>query len=279
MGYVYKRRTKEPLGKGYTVDRNHRKHWLQSWKIMKQTNCLPRATGSATAQTKIAIWTSCEIAYTGLIHVIESFPGYAVVSCVRDGAAALEQSLELSPDILIILEEILERSGFEHIKRIKEAIPQIGIIMITSLHAQETVVAALEAGVNGYCLLTIPREELETALKAVSQGATWLDQSVAHWVTHIQRPAIVGPTLPVLPKESLLSAAHDVLSQREREVLELLVNGLSNREIAARLVVSVDTVKSHNRNIMHKLGSIHRHDTILRAINQGLVQVAAMTED
>lgn len=222
--------------------------------------------------SKVILLCSSRIFREGLKNVIEPFGGYTIISCVDSGAAAQEQAIELGADIVIVLQDDLEIPSFEELRQLKQAVPNIGIAMITSHKEKLYVQAALDAGVDAYALSSVSQEQLHMILNAVSVGATWLDKGVAESVRHSVDQADLS-LVAARPMACVSTAANKILSPRECEVIELVVQGLSNREMAEKLVVSVDTIKTHIRNIMHKLGSTHRSDAAFKAITRGLVVI------
>ncbi|MGH9550385.1 MAG: LuxR C-terminal-related transcriptional regulator, partial [Terriglobales bacterium] len=147
--------------------------------------------------------------------------------------------------------------------------PDVRIIMITTHDRDQDVFAALGAGADGYALKTIGRAELAIALKAVAGGAIWLDRGIAGCVLRsITAATTATASSPQLPK--VAERLSNPLSPRELEVLELLVEGLTNHEMAQRLHVSIDTVKSHMRHIMEKLMVSDRTQAAVKAIKSGL---------
>jgi DNA-binding NarL/FixJ family response regulator len=153
-------------------------------------------------------------------------------------------------------------SGIDAAREIKTKLPETRVIMLTSHERDEDVLAALAAGADGYCLKTIEMEQLATAINSVQSGAVWLDPAVARFV--------IQNCLGSAPAKSAKQTTFP-LSDRELEVLALVVDGLSNQEIAKRLIVSETTVKTHMRHIMEKLAVTDRTQAAVKALRQGLV--------
>jgi DNA-binding NarL/FixJ family response regulator len=155
-------------------------------------------------------------------------------------------------------------NGIDATHEIKKAQPDIRIIMLTTHESDEDVFAALGAGADAYCLKTIETAELGAVLKTVSTGAAWLDPAIARRVLRSVQPA---PTKSGNQSFGLVTN----LSPRELEVLGLVVEGLSNQQMAQRLVVSNDTIKSHMRHIMEKLLVSDRTQAAVKALKMGLI--------
>lgn len=203
------------------------------------------------------------ITRAGLKMILEAAPDLRVIGEADDGPSGVRQTLELKP-ALVLMDILLPGfDGIEATKQIKAALPQTRVLMLTTFERSEDVFAALGAGADGYCLKTIDGPQLHNAIRAVAQGAAWLDAGIAKRVLDG-----VGKT-PVAPKAQ--DKSKFALSAREVEVLQLIVEGLSNQEIADRLTVSAETVKTHVRHVMEKLVVSDRTQAAVKALRQGLV--------
>lgn len=202
-----------------------------------------------------------QITRTGLKLTLQQYEGFQVVADVAEGKTAVSKALELHPDIVLMDIGLPELNGIDAAREIKSKLPEIRVIMLTSHDEDEDVFSALAAGADGYCLKDIAAENLAIAVQSVHSGAVWLDPSIARRVIQAslesQSPRNRDVTIP--------------LSERELEVLALVVEGLTNQEIAGRLIVSADTVKSHMRHIMEKLAVSDRTQAAVKALRQGLI--------
>jgi DNA-binding NarL/FixJ family response regulator len=143
--------------------------------------------------------------------------------------------------------------------------------MLTSRDNERDIFASLAAGANGYCLKEAAPERLCAAIRCVSAGDVWLDAAIAGKVmTALPDPGAAGSSFAAISTAGEKST-YGSLSERERDVLQLLVEGLSNVEIAERLIISRETVKTHVRHIMDKLAVSDRIQVAVKALRHGLV--------
>jgi two-component system, NarL family, response regulator LiaR len=202
------------------------------------------------------------IARLGLRLILERIPEFAVVGEAEDGLAAVAGTLELKPAVVLMDIMLPGIDGIEATKQIKAALPGCRVLMLTSYERDDDVFAALSAGADGYCLKTISAEQLALAIRAVADGVAWLDPGIARRVLQgsSRSQAAASPQKPRF-----------ALSQREHEVLQLIVDGLSNQEIADRLILSAETIKTHIRHIMEKLAVSDRTQAAVKALRERLL--------
>ena len=210
-----------------------------------------------------------EITRVGLKLTLEHVPGFRVVGEAEDGKSAVKKVGELKPHVVLMDIGLPLMDGIDATCKIKESVPSTRVIMLTSHDNDRDIFAALGAGADGYCLKEVSGSQLIMAIRAVADGVAWLDPGVASRV--LRACATVSP--PTVPGEDgtarLLSPSP--LSQRELDVLRLVVEGLSNQEIADKLILSVETVKTHMRHIMEKLAVSDRTQAAVKAMREGLV--------
>lgn len=210
---------------------------------------------------RVLIVDDYEITRTGLRLTLEQQGQIQVVGEAGDGRTAVSKTLELSPDVVVMDLGLPILDGIEATREIKDRVPNTNVIILTSHNREEDVFASLAAGANGYCLKDISCEQLSIAIVAVSKGVAWLDPLIAQQV--LQASSSPTPTKVCHNQYSL--------SERELQVLSLVVDGLSNQEIAKRLFLSPDTIKSHMRKIMEKLAVSDRTQAAVKALRQGMV--------
>lgn len=197
-----------------------------------------------------------ELVRLGLRAVLEE-AGLQVVGEASGGAEAIEMGEALLPDILLLDMRMPDVNGVQVCERLSQSVPQVRIIVLSSFSDDSDVFGALDAGAASYIMKDVSPDALVGAIRAVASGQTVLDGVVAQRVLDGNRP---GSS----PEASLLSA-------REKEVLDLLAIGLTNRQIGQRLWISEPTVKTHVSHILEKLGQPDRTQAILHAMAIGLI--------
>ena len=200
---------------------------------------------------------------------------FEVVGQAGDGRTAVDLTAQNKPDLVLMDIGMPIMDGVEAAKLVKESLPETKVIMFTSHDTDDSVFAALSAGADGYCLKTLTAEQLLKAVSSVMDGAAWLDPGIARKVLKAASHGVASkdPKEQADTKEaaSASSANPFSLSQREMEVLQLLVEGLSNQEIADKLCLGTETIKTHMRHIMRKLSVSDRTQAAIKAMRQGIV--------
>jgi DNA-binding NarL/FixJ family response regulator len=198
----------------------------------------------------------------GMRALLSELPGVEVVAETGDGREALQLVREKKPDIALIDISMPGLNGLEAARRIVHDHPTTRVIMVSMHGDDESVRRALTAGASGYLLKNSDRRELELALRAVARGDTWLSSSLT------KRVVAAFTQGNAIPTEGPLA----LLTPRQREVLQLVAEGHSNKEIASRLNVALKTVETHRTELMERLG-IHGVASLVRyAIQVGLVR-------
>jgi DNA-binding NarL/FixJ family response regulator len=202
----------------------------------------------------------------GFHKMVEARPDLEVVGEAADGAEALEQTRRLAPDVVLMDVRMPTMDGLEATRQL--AGPGVAnptrVLILTTFDLDEYVYEALRAGASGFLLKDAPPEELAAAIRVVAAGEALLAPSVTRRL--IQR--FVGQP----PPKTVDAKALGRLTDRETEVLRLLARGLSNAQIAAELVVSETTVKSHVAHLLMKLGLHDRVQAVVLAYETGFVQ-------
>jgi DNA-binding NarL/FixJ family response regulator len=200
----------------------------------------------------------------GLRTLLEMEEGLSVVGEAADGAAAVESFEELSPDVVLMDIRMPVMDGVEATRRIRENHPDAKILVLTTFDEDELVYEAIRAGARGYLLKDVTGANLANAVRSVASGGAVLDPTVARKVME----AFNRLAQPARPRARAIS---EPLSGRERAVLRLLGQGMSNKEIAATLFLVEGTVKNHVSSILQKLGVRDRTQAVLKAREMGLL--------
>jgi len=207
--------------------------------------------------------------------------GLQFVGEADSGQKGLTLITEMHPDVAIVDVGLPDIDGIEMIQRFKQDNPdsETRILMLTMHDSEKAVLAAFAAGADSYCTKEIDTEDLITAVKETQAGNSWIDPSIASLVLSQVKPAgAVGENFSsktveiraVDPEYEQIIEAYP-LTERELEILECIVAGCSNAQIAEQLFVTVGTVKTHVRNILNKLGASDRTQAAVRALRSGLI--------
>ena len=193
----------------------------------------------------------------GLVAILSTQPDFEVVGEAGNGRLAIQLVQELNPDLILLDLEMPEMDGVETLQTLRAANPDVRVIVFTAFDTDERILTAVQAGAQGYLLKGVPRQELFNAIRIVHGGGSLL------------QPIIASKLLRQVSQES--SPPVETLTPRELEVLELLAQGLQNKEIAAELVISERTVKFHVSAILNKLGAGNRTEAVAIAAQRGLI--------
>ena len=199
----------------------------------------------------------------GIRALLTEIAGIEVVGEAADGQAAVAQANSLRPDVILMDLAMPQMDGIEATRQIKTSQPESRILVMTSFATDDKVLPAIKAGALGYLLKESAPEDLVQAIQQIHRGESSLHPTIARKVLQeIAHPSDRPPT-------------PDPLTKREAEVLLLVAQGLSNRDIASKLNISDPTVRSHVSNIMSKLHLATRIQAALYALREGLVSLDA----
>jgi DNA-binding NarL/FixJ family response regulator len=206
----------------------------------------------------------------GFRMILDAEPEMEVVGEASDGREAVDQVRDLRPDVVLMDIRMPELDGLEAARRILAGAPEEGapkILMLTTFDLDEYVYDALRAGASGFLLKDVPAEELVNGIRVVAQGDALLAPSVTkRLIAEFSRGAVAQQSAPAELEE---------LTPRELEVFGLIARGMSNAEIAAELVVSETTVKTHVARVLMKLGVRDRVQAVVLAYESGVVAPGA----
>lgn len=200
----------------------------------------------------------------GIASILAGERGFEVVGEAGDGLEALERARELMPDVILMDIFMPGANGLEATRRIKEALPYVKIVMLTVSEEDQNLFEAIKSGAQGYLLKKIEPQELFALLRGVVQGDAPISRAMA--------TKILGEFARQARRPAPASRPGSDLSGREREVLELVTQGKSNKEIAAALAIAENTVKNHLKNILEKLHLENRVQAATFALREGLVE-------
>jgi DNA-binding NarL/FixJ family response regulator len=194
----------------------------------------------------------------GLVMLLGLLPGVEVVGAAADGEEAVRMAVARRADVVLMDLRMPRLDGIEATRRLAAERPAARVIALTTYADEPTVLGALRAGARGFLTKDAGAEELQHAIEAVARGEAALDRAVQH---HVVAAVAEAPEARALP---------DGLTPREAEVLALIADGLSNGEIATRLVVSQATVKTHVNHVFAKTGVRDRAQAVAYAYRNGL---------
>lgn len=197
----------------------------------------------------------------GLAALLNSAPQTTVIGEAGTGIEAVTKAELLAPDIILMDIQMPEMNGIDAMRRILADHPNIYVIMLTMLEDDDSLFAAMRAGARGYILKGADKVEVLRTVAAVAEGQALFGPAIASRITRLfQKRVQAGPTAAAFPD----------LTERERDVLNLIAQGLNNQEIAQRLVVSGKTVSNHISNIFSKLQVADRAQAIIKARQAGM---------
>jgi two-component system, NarL family, response regulator LiaR len=197
----------------------------------------------------------------GLIAMLSTQPDFSIIGQAANGLEAVSKARLYQPDIVLLDLEIPEIDGVEALRLMRQNVPNINVVVFTAFDTDERIVSAIQAGAKGYLLKGAPREELFTAIRVVSQGGSLL------------QPIVTTKLLQHVSSQSAQPDLPEALTEREMDVLKLLAQGRTNKEIAGQLFITERTVKFHVSSILGKLGASNRTEAVTMAAQLGLVSL------
>jgi two-component system NarL family response regulator len=199
----------------------------------------------------------------GLQLALGAIDDIEVVGDVEDGPAAIDACAHLAPDVVLMDVRMPDMSGIDAARAIVELHPAVKVVMLTGSQADADLFAAVRAGARGYLLKESATDEVATAIRAVAQGQAYVSPAMT--------PALLAEFNALADRAEEGGEGERRLTRRELEILALVSQGLSNKQIAATLVISHNTVKNHVRNILEKLRLRSRAEAAAFAVRENLV--------
>lgn len=226
------------------------------------------------ATIRILLADDHPIVLEGLRAVLETQPDFEVIAECASGDEVLRQVLQLQPNLLLLDLEMPVMDGVETIQRIRQLQLQRTprIIVFTAFDNDERIIHAIQAGAEGYLLKGAPRDDIFNAIRVTMQGGSLLQPVIA---SKLLRHVVQQQGTSTQPGQNAHLPPIEELTERELEVLRLLAQGMPNKEIATRLIISERTVKFHVSSIMGKLGATNRTEAVSLAAQRGLITLHA----
>lgn len=211
-----------------------------------------------------------ELYRMGLSMVLSNADGITLIAEAKDGAEGVKKAEELSPDVILMDIGLPIMDGIEATERVKTFLPETKVLIFTSRDNESDILSAFRAGADGYIMKGASPEQTINAINAVNDGVGWIDPAIAKIVfsnlgNHSQTEVISSDIKNKIEKNSY------GLTERELDVLKLMVDGLTNPQIAEKLVITRATAKAHVHSILQKLCASSRTQATVTAMKEGLV--------
>jgi len=215
-----------------------------SHSLIKESKAMP--------EIRVVIADDHAVLREGLKSILTSSGDISVVGEARDGQEAIDLAQSLSPDLILMDIAMSGLGGLEATTRIRKEFPAVKVLVLTQYNDKEYIIRFLRAGAGGYVLKSAPGRDVVAAIRTVHGGGLYLNTPNA--------PALIMEALS--KEEKTLKGSYESLSDREKEVLKLIIEGMTSRQIADALTVSIKTVVTHRANLMEKLGIHNKADLI-----------------
>ena len=211
-----------------------------------------------------------ELYRMGLSMLLSKAEDINLIAEASDGVEGVKKAREHSPQVILMDIGLPNMDGIEATQRIKEFLPETKILIFTSRESEHDIFESFKAGADGYIMKGASPEHTISAIKAVNEGVGWIDPAIAKVVfSNLQRPSIsVNTSSSIIDKKDKNLYG---LTERELDVLSLMVDGLTNPQIADKLVITRATAKAHVHSILQKLCATSRTQATVMAMKEGLV--------
>ena len=211
---------------------------------------------------KVMIVDDHEVVRLGLRTALELEDDMELVGDAGDAQVALREAETSRPDVVLMDVRMPRMDGVQACRILREKLPETRVVMLSSYSEEQAVMSSIMAGASGYLLKNVPRAELVNAVRLAARGESLLDPAVT--------TRVLARLKELTAKERDREA--DLLSEREKEVLALVAQGLTNKEIAAKLVISENTARNHVSRILDKLGLTRRSEAATFAAQHGFIE-------
>ena len=217
---------------------------------------------SSTPPIRALIVDDHPVVRFGVKHILDAEPDIEVVGDL-DGIRGIEDALSsLEPDVILLDLELGDIQGVDALRQVRDIAPNLKVIVYTSHDEEEYIIQAAELGVDGYLLKGSPKEEIVGAVRSVNEGGSAIESKVAAKLMSHMSNRSAKAKQPVVE-----------FSKREKQVLKLLADGKTNRDIGATLFISESTVKFHVHAILSKLDATNRTEAVSMAVQQGVISL------
>jgi len=213
-----------------------------------------------------------ELVRMGLAIMIGKSEDIKLVGEAENGLLGVEMAKQVVPDVVLMDIGLPNIDGIEATKRIKDFNPQMKVLIFTSRDNEEDVFAAFKSGADGYIMKGASTDSINTAIRSVNEGVAWIDPTIARLVlSSLQAPSKEN-AMPYTGEINYKAGrANYGLTEREMEVLSLIVNGLTNPQIAEELTITKATAKAHVHSVLQKLSTATRTQATRKAMKEGLI--------
>lgn len=225
---------------------------------------------------KLLLVDDHDVVRTGLRSFLETQPGFEVIAEAKNGLQALEKAREAQPDIALMDITMPDMDGMEATRQLKKMYPECQVLVLTVHADKQYFMKMLSVGASGYITKQAAADELVAAIKAVAAGHVYLQPTLARWLLEDYQQLAKGIIFPAPDGNNERGKdviGLEILSNRERQVLELIGEGLNNHDIGKRLGLSPKTIARHRERIMKKLNMHSRTELVKFAIRTGLISL------
>lgn len=209
---------------------------------------------------KVLVADDHQVVRAGIVALLEQQEGFQVVGEAGTGDEAVEKALAKRPDVVLMDLQMPGTDGVQATRILRERAPEVAVLVLTTFDDDELIWGAIQAGAKGYLLKDTPPAGLFSAVRDVAAGKTLIAPEVLARLTQVIQQGGPGPE-------------EEPLTEREHEILQLIAKGYSNKEIAAALFISDNTVKTHISNLFDKLGVRDRTEAVTKALRLGWLKL------